>query len=57
LFFMPEELKEELRTAGLEVVEDLDGAAMTARLFAGRSDGLLLRGKGGRVCHAVTFHR
>src|SRR6185312_9704926 len=57
LFFMPEELKAELRDAGLEVVKDIDGAAMTARLFVGRSDGLLLRGKGGRVCHSVTFAR
>jgi hypothetical protein len=54
---MSEELREELRSAGLEVVEDLDGAGLTERFFVGRSDGLLLRGKGGRVCHAVTSGR
>jgi len=57
LFFMPEELREELKTAGLDVVEDLDGAGLTERFFKERSDGLLLRGKGGRICHAVTSHR
>ena len=31
----------------MRVVEDLDSAAMTARYFAGRRDGLLLRGKAG----------
>jgi methyltransferase (TIGR00027 family) len=54
LFFRPEELQEELARAGLAVVEDLDGLAITERLFQGRSDGLMLRGKGGRVCHAVV---
>ncbi len=54
LFFRPEELRAELGRAGLDVQEDLDGTAMTARLFAGRNDGLQLRGKGARVCHAVT---
>ncbi|HZL27643.1 MAG TPA: class I SAM-dependent methyltransferase [Acidobacteriaceae bacterium] len=53
LFFMPKELRGELKAVGLEVVEDLDGAGLTERFFKGRSDGLLLRGKGGRVCHAV----
>ena len=57
LFFLPEELRVELASAGLDVVEDLDGAAMTARLFAGRTDGLMLKGKGGRVCHAVCLRR
>jgi len=55
LFFMPEELKEELRAVGLDVVEDLDGPGLTERFFEGRSDGLALRGKGGRVCHAETL--
>jgi methyltransferase (TIGR00027 family) len=55
LFFMPEDLREELKAVGLAVVEDLDGAALTERFFAGRNDWLLLRGKGGRVCHAVTL--
>jgi methyltransferase (TIGR00027 family) len=55
LFFMPDELREELSATGLRVVEDLEGAAITERLFKGRTDGLLLRGKGGHVCHAVTM--
>jgi methyltransferase (TIGR00027 family) len=54
LFLMPDQLRDELAVAGLKVVEDLEGADMTRRLFAGRSDGLLLRGKGGHVCHAVS---
>ena len=57
LFFLPEELRVELASAGLDVVEDLDGTAMTARLFAGRTDGLMLKGKGGHVCHAVCLRR
>jgi methyltransferase (TIGR00027 family) len=54
LFFTPEQLAEELEWLGLRVVEDLDGAALTARYFAGRTDGLMLRGKGGRMCVAST---
>jgi methyltransferase (TIGR00027 family) len=54
LFFGPEELKEELAAVGLVVVEDLDGPAMTERLFQGRSDRLMLRGKGARVCRVVV---
>jgi methyltransferase (TIGR00027 family) len=54
LFYMPEQLKWELGNAGLEVVEDLEAAEISARLLAGRTDGLMLRGKGARVCHAVT---
>jgi methyltransferase (TIGR00027 family) len=54
LFFTPEQLAEELEWQGLRVVEDLDGAALTARYFSGRKDGLLLRGKGGRMCVATT---
>jgi len=54
LFFMPDELRGELRAVGLDVVEALDGAGLTERFFKGRRDGLLLRGKGGRVCHAVS---
>ena len=54
LFFRPEELRLELRQAGLDVVEDLDGPAITARYFAGRTDGLKLRGSGGRMCWAES---
>ena len=53
LFFTPEQLVEELEWLGLRVVEDLDGTALTARYFAGRKDGLMLRGKGGRMCVAA----
>jgi methyltransferase (TIGR00027 family) len=54
LFFTPEQLAQELECLGMRVVEDLSGAAMTARYFAGRTDGLLLRGKGGRFCVAES---
>jgi methyltransferase (TIGR00027 family) len=54
LFFTPEQLAEELEWLGLRVVEDLDGAAMTERYFRGRKDGLMLRGKGGRMCVAAS---
>jgi methyltransferase (TIGR00027 family) len=54
LFFTPEGLATELERWGMRVVENLDGAAMTARYFAGRADGLLLRGKAGRMCVAAS---
>ena len=54
LFFTPESLAAELELWGMRVVEDLDGAAMTTRYFAGRKDGLLLRGKAGRMCVAAS---
>jgi hypothetical protein len=54
LFFTPEDLAAELQRAGLQVVEDLDSAALTARYFAGRTDGLLIRGKAGRMCVASS---
>jgi methyltransferase (TIGR00027 family) len=56
LFFTPEQLAEELDWLGMRVVEDLSGADLTARYLAGREDGLLLRGKGGRMCVAAP-HR
>ena len=52
LFFTPQALAKELEVAGLKVVEDLDGPAIHARYLEGRSDGLALRGRGGRICHA-----
>jgi len=55
LFFTPEQLAQELEWLGMRVVEDLDGAAMTARYLAGRKDGLLLRGKAGRICVAAAM--
>ena len=54
LFFTPAQLAEELEWLGMRVVEDLDSAAMTARYLAGRKDGLLLRGKAGRICVASS---
>lgn len=52
LFFTPESLVEELAPHELGVVEDLDSAALNARYLAGRKDGLHLRGRAGRLCHA-----
>jgi methyltransferase (TIGR00027 family) len=52
LFFTPPQLTEELEWLGMGVVQDFDGAALTARYLAGREDGLVLRGKAGRVCVA-----
>jgi len=54
LFFTPEQLAAELAPLGMRVVEDLDSTMLTARYFAGRTDGLLLRGKGGRMCVAAS---
>jgi methyltransferase (TIGR00027 family) len=55
LFFTPEQLAEELEWLAMRVVEDLDGATLTARYLAGRTDGLQLRGKGGRICVAASL--
>jgi methyltransferase (TIGR00027 family) len=54
LFFTPAQLAEELESLGMRVVEDLDSATLTARYFANRSDGLLLRGKAGHMCVAAS---
>ena len=54
LFFTPETLETELKRAGLQVQEDLDGPALTRKLLAGRKDGLELRGRAGRICVART---
>jgi methyltransferase (TIGR00027 family) len=55
LFFRPEELAMELDRAGLRVVEDLDGPSLHNRYLAERMDGLALRGRAGRLCHARRF--
>jgi O-methyltransferase involved in polyketide biosynthesis len=55
LFFTPSQLAEELEWVGMRVVEDLDGAAITERYFAGRKDGLMLRGRAGRMCVAASL--
>lgn len=52
LFFTPELLRDELSRFDLTVVEDLDSAALNERYLADRSDGLHLRGRAGRLCHA-----
>ncbi len=39
-FFAPDDIGRELARLGFTGIEDLDGAAMNARYFAGRSDGL-----------------
>jgi methyltransferase (TIGR00027 family) len=55
LFFTPEALAEELSHYELGVVEDFDSDGLNARYLAGRKDGLHLRGKAGRLCHAAIF--
>lgn len=52
LFFTPEQLAEEMEHYGWRVEKDLDGKGLNARYLAGRSDGLVLRGSAGRLCHA-----
>jgi methyltransferase (TIGR00027 family) len=52
LFFTPQSLAEELTPYDLTVVEDLASDALNARYLANRTDGLHLRGKAGRLCHA-----
>lgn len=52
LFFTPAELRDELDSAHLRVLEDLDSSAINALLFAERTDGLHLRGTAGRICNA-----
>jgi methyltransferase (TIGR00027 family) len=52
LFFTPEKLAEELDWFAMRVVKDWDSTDLTAKYFAGRSDGLGLRGRGGRICVA-----
>ena len=55
VFFTPEQLAEELARAEMRVAEDLDGEALTKRYFAGRTDGLVLRGRASRVCVAASL--
>lgn len=52
LFFTPEALADQLACCGLRVVEDLASNELNVRYLAGRTDGLHLRGRGGRLCHA-----
>ena len=52
LGFDPVELRELLRECGFGRLEDLDGDAISARYFAGRADGLTVRGGLGRLACA-----
>lgn len=54
LFFTPDLLAQELARCNLTVVEDLDAPAINARYLAGRADGLHLRGRAARLCHAAV---
>lgn len=56
-FFSPEQIGRELGDSGMRVVRDLDGFAINARYFAGRSDGLCVLGQGARLLLAETGHR
>jgi len=56
LFFTPQSLADELPRYDLTVVEDLDSDALNTRYLAHRTDGLHLRGKAGRLCHAEVRH-
>ena len=53
LYFTPGALAEELPRYGLEVAEDMGSVELNARYFSARTDGLGLRGTGGRLCHAT----
>ena len=54
LYFTPHALAQELPRYGLESAEDLGAAGLNALYFAGRTDGLGLRGSGGRLCRAMV---
>jgi O-methyltransferase involved in polyketide biosynthesis len=48
-FFDPDELDKELRRLGFIEVKDWDGAALNARYFSGRADGLEV----GTIAHVM----
>jgi len=52
LFFEPEELADRLRALGFQRLEDLGREELNARYFAGRSDGLRIRGNLARIVSA-----
>ncbi|MDE1154565.1 MAG: class I SAM-dependent methyltransferase [Acidobacteriaceae bacterium] len=52
LYFLEEELRAELSAASFALRENLDGAVLSERFFAGRSDGLGIRGKAAHLAHA-----
>jgi methyltransferase (TIGR00027 family) len=49
LFFTPSQAAAELSAAGYRTLEDLDAAAITARYFSNRGDGLAIRGEMGHL--------
>jgi len=53
-FFDPAKLADGLRRLGFARVEDLDGAAINARYFAGRADGLRVGSGIGHLAKAVS---
>ncbi len=44
-FFAPDDMAAMLKRSGFSRIEDLDAAALNARYFAGRADGLCVRGR------------
>jgi methyltransferase (TIGR00027 family) len=52
LFFTPEQAAAELAAAGYRTIEDLNPAAITARYFSNRGDGLAIRGEMGHLVGA-----
>jgi O-methyltransferase involved in polyketide biosynthesis len=51
-FFDPQELRAELSHTGFHSIEDFGRDELNARYFAGRADGLRLRGGLGRIVSA-----
>lgn len=49
LSFDPAELRQLLLSSGFTQVEDLDGSNIATRYFTGRTDGLTVRGRAGRL--------
>jgi O-methyltransferase involved in polyketide biosynthesis len=45
-FFLPDDLTRDILALGFSKAEDFDAAALNARYFADRSDGLALKGAG-----------
>ena len=52
LFYTPQQLEEDLEWFAMRVVHDYSMPELTERYLAGRSDGLILRGQGARICVA-----
>ncbi len=56
-FFSPEQIGRELGDSGWSVLQDLDGIAINARYFAGRSDSFGVLGKGARLLLAAKHQQ